>query len=104
MLAIIQRGTCALGLASIQVRQLAHSATRLQLEDMQAQLGGRIGVAAIDTRNEARLASRGDERFAMCSTFNWMLAAAVLARNDQTGGILEQHLPMDRTIYWPIPR
>ena len=92
--AFISKGACALlVIASAQVRQLARSDTPLRIDEMEAQLGGRIGVAAIDTNSGARLAHRGDERFAMCSTFKWMLAAAVLARNDQHhGGILERHL------------
>ena len=45
-------------------------------------LGGRIGVAALDTHSGARLVWRGYERFAMCSTFKWLLAAAVLAKSD----------------------
>lgn len=80
-------------IASAQVRQLARADTPLRIDEMEAQLGGRIGLAAIDTNSGARLAHRGDERFAMCSTFKWMLAAAVLARNDQHHeGILERHL------------
>ncbi len=92
--AFISKGACALlVIASAQVRQLARSDTPLRIDEMEAQLGGRIGVAAIDTNSGARLAHRGDERFAMCSTFKWMLTAAVLARNDQHhGGILERHL------------
>jgi beta-lactamase class A len=45
-------------------------------------LGGRIGVTALDTHSGARVTRRGDERFAMCSTFKWLLAATVLARSD----------------------
>jgi beta-lactamase class A len=103
--AFILKGACALVLASAQVRQSAHSDTALRIDEMEAQLGGRIGVAAIDTNSGARLAHRGDERFAMCSTFKWMLAAAVLARNDQRGGILEQHLsfgPKDLLAHSPV--
>ena len=50
-----------------------------QIAQMEARLGGRIGVGALDTRNGARLLHRGDERFAMCSSFKWTLAAAVHA-------------------------
>ena len=72
---------------------------------MEARLGGRIGVAAVDTNSGARLAHRGDERFAMCSTFKWMLAAAVLARSDRRSGILERHLffgPKDLLAHSPV--
>jgi beta-lactamase class A len=89
----VLRGACALAFAAAQVHRSAHSDTLKQLDVMEAELGGRIGVAAIDTRNGARLAHRGDERFAMCSTFKWMLAAAVLAHHDHSGEILEGHLP-----------
>lgn len=49
---------------------------------IEARVGGRIGVYALDTATERSLAHRADERFAMCSTFKWALAAAVLARDD----------------------
>jgi beta-lactamase class A len=80
---------------------------RSQLDDMEAKLGGRLGVAAIDTRNGAQVAHRGDERFAMCSTFKWMLAAAILARHDRGGGILERHLsygPKDLLPHSPVTK
>jgi len=44
--------------------------------------GGRLGLLLHDTGDGTRLAWRGDERFPMCSTFKWLLAAAVLARCD----------------------
>lgn len=56
---------------------------------IEARVGGRIGVYALDTATERSLAHRADERFAMCSTFKWALAAAVLARDD---------LPLDGAI------
>ncbi|XXS76036.1 class A beta-lactamase [Sorangium sp. So ce131] len=50
---------------------------------VEAQLGGRLGVAALDTATGARVGHRAAERFAMCSTFKALLAASVLARVDQ---------------------
>ena len=44
--------------------------------------GGRLGVAALDTRDGRRLGHRADERFPMCSTFKLLAAGAVLARVD----------------------
>jgi beta-lactamase class A len=49
--------------------------------------GGRIGVAALNTAAGAWLRHRADERFAMCSTFKWVLAAFVL--NKIEGGALQ---------------
>jgi beta-lactamase class A len=44
--------------------------------------GGRLGIAVLDTANGARAGYRVDERFPMCSTFKFLLAAAVLQRVD----------------------
>jgi len=52
------------------------------LSTIEARVGGRLGVAAIDLGNGRKLAHRADERFPMCSTFKAMAAAAALARVD----------------------
>ena len=44
---------------------------------------GRLGVTIIDTGNGNRLSHRGDERFALLSTFKALAAACVLARVDR---------------------
>jgi len=49
---------------------------------IEAPTGGRIGVAALDMASGRTISHRGDERFAMCSTFKWLLAALVLNRVD----------------------
>ena len=41
---------------------------------------GRLGVAVFDTATGRTEGHRLDERFAMCSTFKWLLASAVLRR------------------------
>jgi beta-lactamase class A len=51
--------------------------------ELEASLGGRVGVFGLDTASGRALAHRADERFAMCSTFKWALAAAVLERVDR---------------------
>ncbi len=50
------------------------------IADIEAKVGGRVGVFAVDTGSGKVLAHRPDERFAMCSTFKWVLAATVLAQ------------------------
>lgn len=52
-----------------------------------------MGVFAFDRDGKLELAHRADERFAMCSTFKWALAAAVLARVDRGELALDQELP-----------
>src|ERR1700687_3768158 len=51
--------------------------------EIETHLGGRLGVAALDTQNGMQLSYRGDERFAMCSSYKWILTALVLARADK---------------------
>ncbi|WP_165185296.1 class A beta-lactamase [Caulobacter soli] len=50
---------------------------------LEARSGGRLGVSVLDTANGKTFAYRGDERFAMCSTFKALVAGLVLKRVDQ---------------------
>ncbi|MDR3773527.1 MAG: class A beta-lactamase [Terracidiphilus sp.] len=45
-------------------------------------IGGRLGVAAVDTRTGRRVSYRSSELFPMCSTFKFLLAACILHRVD----------------------
>jgi beta-lactamase class A len=45
-------------------------------------VGGRLGIAVLDTGSGQRLEHRADERFLMCSTFKMLAVAAVLHRVD----------------------
>ena len=74
---------------------------------VEADLGGRLGVFALDTGSGRQLARRADERFAMCSTFKWALAAAVLARVDEGELALGRQIPFgeaDLLEYAPVTR
>ena len=53
-----------------------------------------LGVAALDTGTGRRLGYRADERFAMCSTFKWMLAALVLRQVEHGALRLEERVPI----------
>jgi len=77
----ISRRSALLGAAAVlSARAVPATAARLAgLAEIEASLGGRLGVAALNLRTEATLGHRADERFAMCSTFKWALAAQVLA-------------------------
>ncbi len=55
---------------------------RQRIAALEKRAGGRIGVAVLDTGNGRRIQHRAAERFPMCSTFKFLLAAAVLARID----------------------
>lgn len=54
-----------------------------QFTEIEARLGGQIGVVAIDTESGRRFEFRPNERFKMCSTFKLLAAAAVLKRVDE---------------------
>jgi beta-lactamase class A len=58
------------------------AAARNPFAEIEAKVGGRLGVAALDLSSGRRLGYRAEERFALCSTFKAMAVAAVLARAD----------------------
>lgn len=75
------------------------------LARLEARVGGRVGVFAVDTRTGKSLGFRPDERFAMCSTFKWVLAATVLAQVDAGRLALGERIsygPADLLEYAPI--
>tara|TARA_Y100000052_G_scaffold27554_2_gene36266 strand:- start:10211 stop:11185 length:975 start_codon:yes stop_codon:yes gene_type:complete len=43
------------------------------LAELEARAGGRLGVTAVNLQTGKRLSHRGDERFAICSSFKWLL-------------------------------
>lgn len=61
----------------------ANTSIELQLAELERRHGGRLGVAILDTGRQRLIAQRGDERFALCSTFKALLAAFVLVRVDR---------------------
>jgi len=75
---------------SAGVPALAGAPAVAGLRNLEARLGGRVGLAALDTASGRTLSWRADERFAMCSSFKWLLAAAILARVEQGKLALDQ--------------
>ena len=72
----------------------AMAPTASRIGQIESSLGGRIGVFAFQPGHEADLSHRADERFAMCSSFKWVLAAAVLAAADRGSLALDQRVPI----------
>src|SRR6266699_6822520 len=66
-----------------------------QIAAIEARLGGRIGVAGLDTGNGKRIDYRAEERFALCSTFKFLAAAAVLKRVDEKKDKLDRFVSYD---------
>src|ERR1051326_2689529 len=67
---------------AIVLRPVAAADASADIAAIEHRLGGRLGVAALDTGTGRRVEHRATERFAMCSTFKFLASAAVLARVD----------------------
>ncbi|RZL03555.1 MAG: class A beta-lactamase [Rubrivivax sp.] len=68
-------------------------------EDLLAQLetasGGRLGVAAFDVANNARILHRAEERFPLCSTFKVIAVSAILSRSTKDDALLKQRVAIE---------
>ncbi len=68
-----------------------------EIAAIEAKTGGRIGVALINSATGQVLHHRGEERFAMCSTFKMPLAGAVLSLVDAGKMKLEDQISFTKT-------
>lgn len=57
--------------------------TEERIAALEKRVGGRLGVAALDTGSRKRFDYRANERFLMCSTFKFLAVAAILKRVDE---------------------
>ena len=84
---ILAASLCVVATASPWGRALARAAATqgplAQLKALERAHGGRLGVAILDAASGRRINHRGEERFAMCSTFKFLAAGLVLARVDR---------------------
>lgn len=84
----IDRRSLVLGLLATGFASAADSISddglTKQLAELEAAAGGRLGVCVLDTASGRTIGWREHERFAMCSTFKLLLAAAVLRRADRS--------------------
>ncbi|MCA8886254.1 MAG: class A beta-lactamase [Hyphomonadaceae bacterium] len=74
---------------------------------IEERIGGRVGVAAWNTGTGDWIGRRIQERFAMCSTFKWMLAAQMLFFDMHMPDHLLQRIPFtesDLLDYAPVAR
>ena len=72
---------------------------------LQDRVGGSLGVFALHTGSRQQFAFQAEQRFAMCSTFKLLLAAAVLARVDSGRLDLNQRVrfgPRDLVPHAPV--
>ena len=83
----------------------AVSSPQTRLRAIEARGGGRLGVAALDTGSGRHFAYRGGERFAMCSTFKFLLVACTLRRVDTGAENLDREIAYgaaDMLAYAPV--
>jgi beta-lactamase class A len=103
-------GLSAAVLSCISDRAPSRSADRDArdlLAELEGRIGGRLGVCVIDPSGRVLLARRDAERFALCSTFKWALAAKVFAEVDRGNLALNQELAFtekDLLEYAPVTR
>ena len=91
------RRAVLLGVAALPTAAAAAAApAAASIAAIEAQIGGRLGVAVLNTATGARIVHRAGERFPMCSTFKFLAVAAVLRRVD--AGV--EHL--DRRILYGV--
>jgi beta-lactamase class A len=86
---LTRRGFAAFAIVSLIGARCGRAAAESSLnaldaaiEKIEAESGGRLGVAVLDTATGALAGHRIDERFPMCSTFKTLAVAAILARVD----------------------
>src|SRR5580658_2551760 len=78
-----------------------------QLAAIERRIGGRLGVAALNTGTARKLAYRAEELFAMCSTFKFLLAACILKKVDTGAENLKRRISYnqkDLLEYAPVTR
>lgn len=103
MTAVSRRSLLAAG-AALPVAGLLGGASRQpELKTLESEHKARLGVYAVNTRTGATVAYRADERFAFCSTFKTLPAAAIL--RDKPDAFLATLIPYtatDLVTYSPI--
>src|ERR1700712_305842 len=87
-------------------KNLGHEAAG-RWHGIEASVGGRLGVAVLDTATGALAGHRLDERFPRCSTFKVLAAALALARVDAGQERLDRRVavaPSDLLEWAPVAR
>jgi beta-lactamase class A len=78
-----------------------------RLAGLEREADGRLGVAFVDAASKRTFQYRGNERFAFCSTFKFILAAAVLRESMRKPGLMGKHVAYaeeDLLSYAPIAK
>lgn len=95
LLAAVSMSLIGAGTSS-SARARRPATARDRLSALEAASGGRLGVAALNTADGARLDHRAGERFAFCSTFKVLAASAILKRAAGDGSLLQQRVTYEK--------
>ena len=106
------RRQAVIGLSSLPLLGIARPAFAIdppaqRVASLEKRIGGQVGVYLRDITGRVLIAHRATERFPMCSTFKFLLAAAALKRVDQGQMTLEQVLSYgeaDLLSYAPVTK
>jgi beta-lactamase class A len=109
MIAMPTRRRALAGLSGITLTAAAPPQADVdgEIAAVEQALGARVGLYGRMLGGTRQIAHRANERFAMCSTFKLLLAAAVLRRVDRGSEHLERAVPYgsaDLLSYAPITR
>lgn len=86
----------AFGRSATAAPTASDEAILARLRTLESESAGRLGVTALDTRDGRRVSLRGDERFPLCSTFKFLLAAAILHEVEAGRVELARQLPVTK--------
>ena len=81
-------------MALVAPRVRAAGSVQESLRELEANVGGRLGVAALDMASDRRVDYRSGNLFPLCSTYKLLLAGAVLARIDHGKEQLDRAIPL----------
>ncbi len=81
-IALAFASTIQIGCSDAQAKESLGQARPASWPEIESAVGGRLGVAVLDTATGVTDGHRLDERFPMCSVFKWLLASLVLQRVD----------------------
>jgi beta-lactamase class A len=93
--------------APAAVEEKANQWATERIAAIERHVGGRIGIAVLDTASGRGFEYRAADRFPMCSTFKFLVAAAVLQRVDQKQEHLDRRISyttVDLLEWAPITR
>ena len=82
------------GVAGAESRGFSPKRLRERFAEIERESGGRLGVMLLESDSGRRGGHREHERFPMCSTFKFLLAAAVLQQADRGRLSLDRRIPI----------